>query len=146
MNETTSNTPHLQGGNGLLPYPVIVSAVSGNVDAMNTVLTNSTTLDGLPGMDFTMEHRITETINPLHTPAASETAGLICAVASTSISQRPSEKVSGSFGINASPDSGTVGASSSAALTGIARNKITSIISSIFMFHRESYLSIQSNW
>ena len=38
MNEKTSNTPHLQGGNGLLPYPVIVSAVSGNVDAMNTVL------------------------------------------------------------------------------------------------------------
>lgn len=38
MNETTSNTPHLQGGNGLLPYPVIVSAVSGNVDAINVVL------------------------------------------------------------------------------------------------------------
>ena len=38
MNETTSNTPHLQDSNGLLPYPVIVSAVSGDVDAMNTVL------------------------------------------------------------------------------------------------------------
>ncbi len=38
MNETTANTPHLQGGKGLLPYPVIVSAVSGDVDAMNTVL------------------------------------------------------------------------------------------------------------
>lgn len=38
MNETTANTPHIQGGKGLLPYPVIVSAVSGDVDAMNTVL------------------------------------------------------------------------------------------------------------
>lgn len=38
MNERTANTPHIQGGNGLLPYPVIVSAVSGDVDAMNTVL------------------------------------------------------------------------------------------------------------
>ena len=38
MNETTANTPHLQGGKGLLPYPVIVAAVSGSVDAMNTVL------------------------------------------------------------------------------------------------------------
>ena len=44
MNETTSNTPHLQGGNGLLPYPVIVSAVSGNVDAMNTVFVKPQTL------------------------------------------------------------------------------------------------------
>lgn len=38
MNETTANTPHLQGGKGLLPYPVIVSAVSEDVHAMNTVL------------------------------------------------------------------------------------------------------------
>ena len=38
MNETTANTPHIKGGRGLLPYPVIVSAVSGDVDAMNTVL------------------------------------------------------------------------------------------------------------
>ena len=38
MNETTVNTPHIQGGKGLLPYPIIVSAVSGDMDAMNTVL------------------------------------------------------------------------------------------------------------
>ena len=38
MNETTANTPHLHGGRGLLPYSVIVAAVSGSVDAMNTVL------------------------------------------------------------------------------------------------------------
>ena len=38
MNGTTDGTPHIQGGKGLLPYPVIVSAVSGDVDAMNTVL------------------------------------------------------------------------------------------------------------
>lgn len=38
MNGTTDSAPHIQGGKGLLPYPVIVSAVSGDVDAMNTVL------------------------------------------------------------------------------------------------------------
>ena len=38
MNGTTDSTPHIQGGKGLLPYHVIVSAVSGDVDAMNTVL------------------------------------------------------------------------------------------------------------
>lgn len=38
MNETVTNAPHIQGGKGLLPYPVIVAAVSGSVDAINTVL------------------------------------------------------------------------------------------------------------
>lgn len=38
MNKKTSNTTHTRDSKGLLPYPVIVSAVSGDVDAMNTVL------------------------------------------------------------------------------------------------------------
>lgn len=38
MNKTLTKKPDTQGNSGLLPYPVIVAAVSGNVDAINTVL------------------------------------------------------------------------------------------------------------
>lgn len=38
MNETVADTPHIKGGKGLVPYPVIVAAVSGSVDAINMVL------------------------------------------------------------------------------------------------------------
>lgn len=38
MNKKIKKKSDTQGGKGLLPYPVIVSAVSGNVDAINIVL------------------------------------------------------------------------------------------------------------
>lgn len=38
MNKTLINKSKTQVNNGLLPYPVISAAVSGNVDAINTVL------------------------------------------------------------------------------------------------------------
>lgn len=38
MNKTLTKKPDTQGNSGLLPYPVITAAVSGNVDAINTVL------------------------------------------------------------------------------------------------------------
>lgn len=38
MNKILTQTPVTQGSKGLLPYPVIVAAVSGNVDAINLVL------------------------------------------------------------------------------------------------------------
>ena len=40
MNKSRKKTP-----GGLLPYPVIVSAVSGNVDAINVVLSTRTMYD-----------------------------------------------------------------------------------------------------
>jgi len=38
MNRTMNSTPDTQGRKNLLPYPVIVAAVSGNVDAINMVV------------------------------------------------------------------------------------------------------------
>ena len=38
MNRKIKKMPDAQNGKSLLPYPVIVSAVSGNVDAINMVL------------------------------------------------------------------------------------------------------------
>lgn len=38
MNKTLTKKPDTQGNSGLLPHPVILAAVSGNVDAINTVL------------------------------------------------------------------------------------------------------------
>lgn len=38
MNKTLINKSKTQVNNGLLPYPVISAAVSGNVNAINTVL------------------------------------------------------------------------------------------------------------
>lgn len=38
MNKTLTKKTDTQGNSGLLPYPVISAAVSGNVDAINTVL------------------------------------------------------------------------------------------------------------